>query len=241
MTEVDQYQGMSKAVVSKLLTMAAGFDRKFVPGEVDVVAFHDVAQAHRWTYHEAEQAIRFYGANLAHKEFFSAALLNALIRTTRNDHLSRQAGLVAGPGDDAAIDGTGHPVGDDPAWGTRNSAELEQVHAEALVVACPQCHQVINSRCINTRTGNASKIPHPGRMKAAGMGSPSRKINREMVLKHPDLVAELRKPPCSFTSPETWGGYLPPDRDQYGARNSSPFRAQLDRIIAEARRREEAK
>lgn len=237
----DQYQGMSETVMAQLLALIQGYDNRFTWDQDILLLWQDAAREARWTQHDAVQAIRKFYLNNANDDFMSIGKLNALIRAERNDRLSREAGLVAGPGDDAAIDGTGHPVGDDPAWGTRNSAELEQVHAEAMVVACTQCHQVINSRCINTRTGNASKIPHPGRMKAAGMGSPSRRVNREMVLKHPDLVAELRKPPCSFTSPETWGGYLPPDRDQYGARNASPFRAQLDRIITEARRREEAK
>lgn len=241
MTEPTPYQGMSLAVITELLAFVQAFDKNFVPDEMDVRAYHAVAQDHRWTHHEASTVIRKWGGEHPEGQRMDPALLNRLIRTARNDRLSREAGLVARDGDDSAIDGTGQPVGDDPAWGTRNSPELEQVHAEAMVAACPSCHQQINSRCINTRTGNASKIPHPKRMKAAGMGSPSRRVNREMVLKHPDLVAELRKPPCSFTSPENWGGYLPPERDEFGKRNGSPFRRQLDAIITEAKRREEAK
>lgn len=239
MTEPVAYQGMSKAVVAKLLTYIAAYDQRMEVGEGQVAVWHEVAVDYRWTYPEAEVQVRKFFANNTTGEFLDVGKLNGLIRVKRQDHAMRQP-PVARPGDDSAIDGTGHPVGDDPAWGTRNSAELEQVHREAGVVACPQCHQQIEQRCINTRTGNASKIPHPKRMKAAGMGVPSRRVNRDMVLKHPDLVAELRKPPCSFTSPENWGGYLPPDRDEFGKRNNSPFRAQLDRIVTEARRREAA-
>jgi hypothetical protein len=240
MTDTAPYQGMSLAVVGELLGYIQAFDKNFVPDELDVRAYHVVAQDYRWTHHEALTAIRKWGGDHPEGQRMEPALLNRLIRSARNDQLSRQAGQPRTEIQGDARDGTGYPVGDDPDWGLNNSAELEQVHAEANVAECESCHQAVGERCKNTLTGNASKIPHPKRMKAAGMGGPSRKINRAMVLKHPDLVAELRKPPCSFTSPETWGGYLPPDRDQYGARNASPFRAQLDRIIAEARRREEA-
>lgn len=240
MTEPTPYQGMSLAVIAECLAYIQAFDKNFVPDELDTRAFHAVAQDNRWTHHEALTTIRKWGGDHPEGQRLDPALLNRLIRTARQDRMSRAAApqpVVAGD----ARDGTGYPVGDDPHWGANNSAELEQVHREAMVVSCPSCHQAVEERCKNTLTGNASKIPHPKRMKAAGIGGPSRLVNRRMVLKHPDLLAELRNPPCSFTHPETWGGYLPPERDEYGRRNGSLYRAQLDRVVQEARRREEAR
>jgi hypothetical protein len=236
MTETAPYQGMSPAVIAEMLAYIQAFDKSFVPDELDVRAFHAVAQDNRWNHHEALATIRKWGGNHPEGQRLDPALLNRLIRMARQDQMSRQA--APQPGDRAAVDGTGEAVGDDPDWGQNNSAALEQVHREANVVACPACHAEIEARCKNTLTGNATKIPHLKRMRAAGIGGRSSKINKAMVLKHPDLIAELRKPPCSFTSPENWGGYLPPERGPDGQRNGSIYRRQLAAIVAEAERRE---
>jgi hypothetical protein len=229
------YQGMSETVVAKLLAFIQGYDNRFTWDRDVLLLWQDAAREGRWTEFEAAQAIRAFYLDNEADEFISIGKVNRRIRRARQDRMSREA---APRGGDAAIDGTGYAVGDDPAWGANNSAELEQVHREALVVACPSCHQGVEERCKNTITGNATKVPHLKRMKAAGFGSPSRKVNRAMVLKHPDLIAELRKPPCSFKSPENWGGYLPPDRDSNGVRNGSIYRQQLVAVVEEARRRE---
>lgn len=239
MTENDgNYQGMSHAVIAELLAYIQAFDKNFVPVDVDVLAFHQTAQDWRWTHHEALTAIRRWGGERPEGQRMDPALLNRLIRTARNDRLSREATPKRTPIGTDARDNTGYPVGDDPDWGKNNSDELEQVHREANAVTCPQCHRAAGERCKNTRTGNASKIPHPGRMKAVGMGGLSRRVNKAMVMKHPDLVAKLKEPPCSYTNPETWGGYLPPERDEHGRRINSPWRTQLLAIIEEAKARE---
>lgn len=234
-----EYQGISKSVMARLLAMASGYDRRFLPGEVDVAAFCEVAREWRWNTHEVETQIKKWGANRKPDEGMEPALLNRLIRDHRQDASMRSGARPSG-NPMAAVDATGEAVGDDPEWGTSNSPDLEQVHREAVVVACPQCHQPIDERCRNTATGNATKIPHSKRMKAAGMGGRSRHANRALVLKHPDLVAELRKPPCSYTSPDTWSGYLPPERGPNGERNGSIYRRQIAAILAEADRRESA-
>lgn len=234
-----EYQGMSTAIVAKLLAFIQGYDPRF-EWDDDVLAFwQDAARESRWTEFEAAQVIRQFYLDNETDEFISIGKVNRRIRRARQDRMSREAAPPRGEITDTR-DGTGYPVGDDPHWGAKNSADLEQVHREAVVVACPSCHQGVEERCKNTLTGNASKIPHPKRLKAAGVGNPSRRVNRRLIMKHPDLVAALREPPCLFKHPETWGGYLPPERDENGARNGSVYRAQLARIVAEAERRESA-
>lgn len=66
--------------------------------------------------------------------------------------------------------------------------------------------------------------------------------NRRLVLAHPDLAAQLTQPPCEFSRPEVWTGYIGPevvdlDRRGDGTRNTSPHRAQLLALVAEAERR----
>ncbi len=72
---------------------------------------------------------------------------------------------------------------------------------------------------------------------------------RERVLAHPDLAARLTQPPLNHTDPARWNGYVPPatwgdytwkDGTLDERKNSSPERAALVDICAEALRRETA-
>jgi hypothetical protein len=63
---------------------------------------------------------------------------------------------------------------------------------------------------------------------------------RARVMKYPDLVAALRRPPLSMR-PECWNGWVPPELDGYGARNNSLVRAALVMIDDIAREREKAR
>lgn len=65
---------------------------------------------------------------------------------------------------------------------------------------------------------------------------------RRIVLAHPDLAEQLTELPCKFASPQAWTGYIGPettdiDRRGDGDRNTSPYRAQLVALVAEAERR----
>lgn len=60
---------------------------------------------------------------------------------------------------------------------------------------------------------------------------------RALVLAHPDLAAKLTEPPLAHSSPEKWTGYIPQAITCTGAINTSPVRAQLVAIVAEAERR----
>lgn len=66
--------------------------------------------------------------------------------------------------------------------------------------------------------------------------------NRRLVLAHPDLAERLTLPPCGFSRPDVWTGYIAPElidinRHGDGIRNDSPCRAQLVALVAEAERR----
>jgi hypothetical protein len=60
--------------------------------------------------------------------------------------------------------------------------------------------------------------------------------DREIVLAHPDLRERLTTPPLGYASAEQWNGYIPPELCN-GEHNSSPRRAALVDIVAEAHRR----
>jgi hypothetical protein len=65
---------------------------------------------------------------------------------------------------------------------------------------------------------------------------------RALVLKHPDLAAQLCEPPLRHTTPEHWTGYIPPahDAETFGGAqplNTSPARAALVALVAEAEQR----
>ena len=68
------------------------------------------------------------------------------------------------------------------------------------------------------------------------------KRRRALVLRHPDLAARLCEPPIRHTTPEHWTGYIAPayDAETYGGGqplNTSPVRAALVAILAEAEQR----
>ncbi|MFJ4682009.1 hypothetical protein [Streptomyces sp. NPDC088789] len=68
---------------------------------------------------------------------------------------------------------------------------------------------------------------------------------RALVLRHPDLAERLTQPPISHTTPEHWTGYVPPahDPETFGGGqplNTSPIRAALAALVAEAERRTSA-
>lgn len=61
------------------------------------------------------------------------------------------------------------------------------------------------------------------------------------VLSHPDLAAKLTEAPCKFSFPEAWSGYVPSatvEEKHTQRRNTSPYRAQLVAIVAEAQVRD---
>lgn len=61
---------------------------------------------------------------------------------------------------------------------------------------------------------------------------------RSRVLAHPDLAEALTERPIGYARPEQWNGYVPPAlwREEL---NTSPHRAGLVEICAEALRREQ--
>lgn len=60
---------------------------------------------------------------------------------------------------------------------------------------------------------------------------------RTLVLRHPDLAKQLTKLPHRHTTPENWTGYIPPATDCTGAINTTPCRAALLTLVAEAEQR----
>lgn len=102
MTEPVPYQGMSPAVLGRLLALVVAYDRKFSLEELDIAVFHRVAIDYRWTAHEVETAIHKWGATEAAEGFMSPAKLNDLIRTARQDKLSRAAAPSAAAATNAA-------------------------------------------------------------------------------------------------------------------------------------------
>lgn len=62
---------------------------------------------------------------------------------------------------------------------------------------------------------------------------------RRLVLAHEDLAKRLTEPPLAHSAPERWTGFVPPATCA-GAINTSPVRAQLVAIVAEAERRARA-
>lgn len=68
------------------------------------------------------------------------------------------------------------------------------------------------------------------------------KRRRALVLRHPDLAARLCQPPLRHTTPEHWTGYIPPAYDAVALGgtqpiNTSPARAALVALVAEAEQR----
>jgi hypothetical protein len=60
---------------------------------------------------------------------------------------------------------------------------------------------------------------------------------RGLVLRHPDLAAQLTVAPCRFSKPEFWNGFIPPA--QWGQKiNTDPSRRVLLELVAEAERRQ---
>lgn len=149
--------------VIRLLQTATCYDNRN-PSEGMVAAWHDSAQRGRWTFAEAADAIKTH--YLHSTDFVMPGHVTVIIRGARQDAAMRQSVTQSSRN---VLDGSGLPVGDDPYHGARNSSELEQLHADANGVACPFCKAEIGERCKNTFSGNASKVPHPRRLLAAGI------------------------------------------------------------------------
>lgn len=60
---------------------------------------------------------------------------------------------------------------------------------------------------------------------------------RTLVLRYPDLAAQLIERPHRHTTPEDWTGYIPPATDCTGAINTIPCRPALLALVAEAEER----
>ncbi|MFJ6729439.1 hypothetical protein ACIQPQ_31505 [Streptomyces sp. NPDC091281] len=60
---------------------------------------------------------------------------------------------------------------------------------------------------------------------------------RGLVLRYPDLAAQLTRRPIGFTAPEHWNGHIPPATDCVGAMNTARCRPALLALVAEADRR----
>jgi hypothetical protein len=60
---------------------------------------------------------------------------------------------------------------------------------------------------------------------------------RELVMSYPDLREALTRPPIGYPQAEQWNGYIPPEFDGMGQRNTIPRRTALAALAAEAQRR----
>lgn len=60
---------------------------------------------------------------------------------------------------------------------------------------------------------------------------------RGLVLRYPDLAAQLTEHPINHSAPEKWNGYIPPATDCTGAMNTARCRPALLALVAEAERR----
>lgn len=64
-------------------------------------------------------------------------------------------------------------------------------------------------------------------------------LDKERILRHPDLAARLCEPPLNYANPKQWNGYIPPA--VYGQQlNTCPRRAALMELATEAFKREQA-
>jgi len=155
---------MNEREVKSLLAIATGYDGR-LSGNVELENWKMVAAIQRWTFEEARDAMHSHYANSS--EFAMPAMITKIIKDRRQDERMRDTSDLFGKTDDPSsppvFDG-GWPVGDDPWGGTRNSAGLEAVHAEANVEPCPYCNAQVGVRCTNKITGSATKIPHPARL-----------------------------------------------------------------------------
>lgn len=100
-------------------------------------------------------------------------------------------------------------------------------------------------------SGNVTPMVRHGRRDWRAVWEPMRaqaraaaQARRARVLAHPDLADRLTEQPLSYTRPDQWNGYVPPDTDAIPTgggyvRNDSPRRAVLVDICAEALRREQ--
>lgn len=60
---------------------------------------------------------------------------------------------------------------------------------------------------------------------------------RGLVLRYPDLAAKLTEPPCGFTLPEQWNGFIPPATWNQ-AINTVSSRRVLLALVEEAEKRQ---
>jgi len=144
--------------IIRLLQLAACYANR-TPAESTVLAWEESARRGRWTFDEAADAIKNHYLNST--DFIMPGHITQLIRATRQDTAMRND---TPPRAIAPADASGWVVGDDPHFGKRNRPELEALHAETNVVPCRHCKQEPGHRCINSKTGNATKIPHPSRL-----------------------------------------------------------------------------
>jgi hypothetical protein len=153
---------MREQQVRLLLAAAVAYDNRR-PGDGNIRAWIEAADRGRWNYEEALEALHQHYAEST--DFLMPGHITQRLRSARR--------LPPGPAElrteawDASRTITAG--GSDPYSGARNSAQLEDIHREAMQVDCPQtnCHQRAGWRCINPISGEPAKIPHFPRSKIA--------------------------------------------------------------------------
>ena len=150
--------------VIKLLQLAGSYDSRN-PAQSMILAWEESATRGRWTFDEASEAIKNHYSNST--DFIMPGHITQLVRAARQAAAMREP--LPAPSRPIPIDSSGWPVGDDPDFGARNSPELEKIHTAANEKPCAFCGAEPGQRCTNKKTGNATKIPHPRRLVAAGI------------------------------------------------------------------------
>lgn len=151
---------MNDDEILTLLEIAQAFDKRTI-GEPDVIAWTDSAKRGRWTYDEAQEAIKeYYAKTTTDRPWIMPSHVTNMVRANREiEHMRFQRDSLP------PINPRVREAIEQVAETTHIPAEPRPMRNHALSVVCPHCHAPIGQTCTRPRLIGRAKpmMPHPSR------------------------------------------------------------------------------
>lgn len=159
---------MNQSEVIDILTLAQAYDKRTL-GEVDAVAWLDIANRGRWTFDEAAEAVRdYYAFSIAERPFIMPSHITNAIRARRQDEAMRRQTEELKPGNPDRARELKQAIAE-IANAKAIPGEPRPLRNKALGVKCPHCNAEPLEGCTRPSIGGRRipMRPHPSRVDLA--------------------------------------------------------------------------
>jgi len=147
-----------------LLAIAAAFDGR-KPSEASIIAWYDAASRGRWTFNEAQEAIKdYYAKTTTDKPWIMPSHITNWIKREREYEAMRYRPTEPEPIDPRVLEAI-----EQVAETTVIPDEPKPMRNNALSVPCPHCKAQVGQSCTRPRLSGRPvfMMPHPSRKELA--------------------------------------------------------------------------